>query len=46
MPVIWTYVDTLLARDYQKVFSVPEYDVYRERRGAEARPPEAGTRVH
>ena len=46
MPVIWTYVDTLLTRDYQKVFSVPEYDVYRERRSPEARPPEAGARLH
>jgi len=39
VPEIGAYVDNLLARDYQKVFSVPDYVVYHERAPAEAAQP-------
>ena len=39
VPPIAAYVDALLARDYQKVFSVPDYVVYHQRPGAETAPP-------
>lgn len=44
-PVIAAYVDALLERDYEEVFSVPNYDVYRERRRA-AQPLRGATQAH
>jgi hypothetical protein len=39
VPAIGAYVDDLLARDYEKVFSVPDYVVYHERSATEAAQP-------
>ena len=41
-PAVGSYVDNLLVRNYEKVFSVPDYDVYHDRQRTQLTPEASG----